>query len=447
MNKSLLLEKVNLYIKEKSLFLPENKLLLAVSGGIDSMVLWHILKTLNYTFAIAHCNFQLRSEESENENMFVHNKANEDNLVFYSTRFDTISYANENKLSIQEAARNLRYEYFFALCQKYNYDFIVTAHHLDDRIETMFINLLRGTGLRGLTAIPIKNNLIVRPMLFATRNEIVEYAKENNIKWCEDSSNKEDKYLRNKIRHNLIPLLIQLKNDFYHIQSDNFTRWEQEMQLIEEYLESEIILYIEKKEEVFVIKKSPFLNNERLQNLLVYYLKKFGFLEKQVYNLFNNTIQTGKYIHSQKYVVMIDRDTWILKPVDENTSLNYEVCVDKTVSEINTPIKLKFSILDKVNINSLSSVPTIACIDYEKLTFPLTIRKWEKGDFFIPLGMKGKKKISDFLKDIKIQVNKKNDVYVLTNKNDIVWVIGYRLDERYKLTNSTKNIYMVELFE
>jgi|YNPMSStandDraft_1061717.scaffolds.fasta_scaffold00262_24 tRNA(Ile)-lysidine synthase len=444
MNNLNLALRVEQYITELSLFSKQDNLLLAVSGGIDSMVLLHILKTLNYNFAIAHCNFQLRGNESENDEKFVLEVAKNENIIVHNIRFDTNDFAKTNKLNIQEAARNLRYEYFYTLCKKHNYHYILTAHHLDDRIETMLINLLRGTGLKGLTSISVKNNRVVRPLLFFTRKEIFQYAQENNIEWREDSSNNEDKYLRNKIRHQIIPLFLKLKEEFYHIQNDNFYRWEQEMQLLEDYIYKELEKLLEKNDETIRIKKTNFIKNERLQKVLAYYLKKFGFIDKQIQELFTNKMQTGKYIHSKEYIILIDRDVWILKQKEYNLKLPEMCKIYVSTAELNIPLKLKFKLIEIEDMSNIPSNSYTACIDYDKLTFPLTLRKWKQGDFFIPIGMKGKKKISDFLKDIKISVDLKKDIFVLTNNNDIVWVVGYRIDERYKITPKTKKVFFIE---
>ncbi len=320
MNITSLSEHLEQYIIKNKLFYRKNKLLLAVSGGLDSMVLLHLLKSLEYNIAVAHCNFKLRGSESDYEEKFVVDKAKSIDIAVYTSSINTVEYAKINKLTIQEAARNIRYNFFNKLCDEYNYNFIVTAHHLDDRIETMFINLLRGTGIKGLTSIPVKNNRIVRPLLFATRKDILNYAKENNIEWCEDSSNNEDKYLRNQIRHYVIPVLLKLKNDFYNIQRDNFYRFERELQLIEDFIQINLEKFIIKKDDTIEIEKLAFNENIKLQKLLFYYLKKFGFVEKQVQELLADKIQVGKFIYSNEYIIIVDRNVWILKQKNFGTN-------------------------------------------------------------------------------------------------------------------------------
>ncbi len=309
-----LIQRLALFIEKNRLFTKEDRLLLAVSGGIDSMVLWHMLKSLNYRYAIVHCNFRLRGEESDSEEDFVREHAMADTRTFHLKDFDTVNYAKEHQLSIQEAARKLRYDFFQTLCKEFGYQYIVTAHHLDDSIETFFINLLRGSGLNGLTGIPVKNDNIVRPLLFATRSEIYQYAVHHRIDWKEDSSNKKEDYLRNKIRHRLIPVVKEIKHEFHNIMSENIRRLKFEKSLIDDYLQRFLFPNFNFDDERIFINKQPFFENDKLQRALTYFLFKNGFTEQQIDYLFSFEAQVGKKIHSSTHELIIDRDTWVIQP-------------------------------------------------------------------------------------------------------------------------------------
>jgi len=437
--------KVERVIKENNLFSKSDKLLLAVSGGIDSMVLWNILKSLEYQISIAHCNFKLRGKESDEEEEFVINTAKLQETSYHVERFNTKHYAEEFKITIQEAARNLRYNFFKKLCNDYDYKYIVTAHHLDDRIETFFINLFRGTGLKGLTAIPIKNDNIVRPLLPFTRQQIKEYALSKGIAWKEDSSNLEDKYFRNKIRHELIPIALKIKPNLYQVFLANFKRLTQEYSLLEDYINSEIEKYLEKDNSNIYIKKD-ILNDNRLIAVFSYYLKKNSFDDLQIKSITSKTYKVGKTYKTSNSLLIIDRDRFVISKQLSN-NLNAEINIFETTSLIDFPIKLSFVTCEKTDDFNITKNSEIAYLDFNSLKFPLKLRKWKNGDYFVPFGMKGKKKISDFLTDLKVPAYLKKNVFVLTSGNDIVWVIGYRIDDRYKITDKTKKILIINLLK
>lgn len=439
-------ERTQSFIEANHLFTHTHKLLLAVSGGIDSVVLFHVLRKLQYQFIVAHCNFQLRGAESDADEIFVSNTAQALNIPFYVKKFDTLAFANEQKLSIQEAARKLRYNYFYELCQAEKCDFIVTAHNLDDRIETFFINLLRGTGLKGLCSIPVRNDRIVRPLLFCTRQEIIAYAKSNNIEWREDSSNSEDKYLRNKIRHHIIPSLIELKPAFYHVFIDNFERLNADKKVIDDLIEYEISGGLTFEKDRIIVDKHKIRHRKHLHSAFAYYLKQFGFTSKQAEILLTENLQTGKLLKSSTHQIIVDRNKWVIVPIVENNNEGEsETLIYEDTTYLDKPLRLKLS---TVSIKDLQGIPKsnfIACIDKQKLIFPLILRKWKKGDYMIPLGMKGKKKISDILTNAKVSTAERKNVYVIESNNEIVWLAGIRLNEKYKLTNETQEVFVIEL--
>lgn len=429
----------------KNLFGSNYTILVAVSGGIDSVALCDLFHKNKIQFAIAHCNFKLRGKESNQDAEFVEQMAEKYNVPFQYIEFDTKTIAKQNKESIQVAARNLRYKWFEEIRKEFNYDFIATAHHQNDSIETFFINLLRGAGIKGLKGISEENGKIIRPLLSATKEDIIAYAKKNKLKHREDSSNLSDKYLRNKIRLKLIPLLKQINPAFEEVVAKNLHHLSE----VEKIYSSEIekkrkqIVITEKEQIVISIKK--LLSQESAQTYLFEFLKPFGYsssIANKIYHQFNN--ESGKLFFSNTHELLIDRKNLIIRKKKKNAK-------NKTFTITSQTKKLKNGELDLVftSINYTKDFPkknTIAAIDYEKLKFPLVIRKWEEGDYFFPLGMNGKKKkLSDFFIDNKWSLFEKENCWLLTSNNKIVWIIGHRMDERYKVTDKTKNIYFVEL--
>ncbi|WP_420287107.1 tRNA lysidine(34) synthetase TilS [Flavobacterium psychrophilum] len=419
-------------------FLKEKKLLLATSGGIDSMVMLHLFQKLNYNIAIAHCNFQLRGLESFGDQQFVQEYASKNKIPAFVTHFDTENFAKNYKLSTQIAARELRYNWFYELLETENFDFILTAHHADDNLETFIINLTRGTGLDGLTGIPEQNEQIIRPLLPFSRSEIEEYTKENSIQWREDSSNASDKYLRNKIRHDLIPILKVLNPNFL----DSFLKTQNYLQEAQVMIEDATIMIYQQvaKEDneiiSFDLKKLTQLPNYK--SYLYQWLREYDFTAwEDIYNLVES--QSGKQIFSKKYRLLKDRDFLILSVIKE---LENEAYFIKT-NQKEVKIPLNFSIC---KVNDISSPKnTIIFVDEDKLQFPLTIRKRNEGDSFYPSGMKGKKKLSKYFKDEKMSLIEKENTWLLCSKNKIVWVIGKRADQQFVANKTTQNIIKLEL--
>ncbi|EPE9899143.1 tRNA(Ile)-lysidine synthase [Flavobacterium psychrophilum] len=419
-------------------FLKEKKLLLATSGGIDSMVMLHLFQKLNYNIAIAHCNFQLRGLESFGDQQFVQDYASKNKIPAFVTHFDTENFAKDYKLSTQIAARELRYNWFYELLETENFDFILTAHHADDNLETFIINLTRGTGLDGLTGIPEQNEQIIRPLLPFSRSEIEEYTKENSIQWREDSSNASDKYLRNKIRHDLIPILKVLNPNFL----DSFLKTQNYLQEAQVMIEDATIMIYQQvaKEDneiiSFDLKKLTQLPNYK--SYLYQWLREYDFTAwEDIYNLVES--QSGKQIFSKKYRLLKDRDFLILSLIKE---LENEAYFIKT-NQKEVKIPLNFSIC---KVNDISSPKnTIIFVDEDKLQFPLTIRKRNEGDSFYPSGMKGKKKLSKYFKDEKMSLIEKENTWLLCSKNKIVWVIGKRADQQFVANKTTQNIIKLEL--
>ncbi|WP_309641508.1 tRNA lysidine(34) synthetase TilS [Flavobacterium sp.] len=419
-------------------FLKDKKLLLAVSGGIDSMVMVHLFQKSQSKIAIAHCNFQLRGIESFDDENYVVTYADSNKISIHTTKFDTQTFADDYQLSIQVAARELRYHWFYELLETEKYDYILTAHHADDNLETFLINLSRGTGLDGLTGIPSQNDQVIRPLLIFNRTEIEQYAISNKITWREDSSNASDKYLRNKIRHDLVPLFKALNPNFLSSFQKTQSYLHESKVMADD---AAIMVYqqvaSEHENEIhFDIKKLKQLPN--YTSYLYQWLKEFGFSAwDDIYELTNS--QSGKQVFSSQFRLLKDRDFLIVVPINiENET--QEFTIDKSQKEVNFPIKLSFcKVADTTHVSN-----SVIFVDEEKLQFPLTLRKWKTGDVFQPFGMQGQlKKLSKFFKDEKLSLIAKENTWLLCSENQIVWIVGYRQDERFKTEHTTKKILKI----
>lgn len=434
-----MLNKLKEHINQNFSFLEKSKLLLAISGGIDSMVMVHLLHQLKLDIALCHCNFQLRGLESFGDQNFVQEYANSNQIPLFLTQFDTEAFANDYKVSTQIAARELRYNWFYELLETEGYDYILTAHHADDNIETFLINLSRGTGLEGLVGIPAQNDKIIRPLLAFSRAEIQEYAKQNLIQWREDSSNASDKYLRNKIRHHLVPLLKDLNPKFLESFQKTQTYLQESQELVED---AAIMVYqqVAKEEgETIVFNLEQILRLPNYKSYLYQWLHEFGFTAwEDVYDLAEG--QSGKQVFSANYRLLKDRTTLILSPIPEDEEAIY--FIEKDTVSIETPLVLGFSKVKEIENASHSTI----FVDEDQLVYPLVLKKWEEGDAFQPFGMNGKtKKLSKLFKDEKLTLIQKENSWVLWSGNQIVWVVGIRQDERFRISNTTKSILKISL--
>ena len=415
-----------------------NKFLLACSGGLDSVVLAHLCSHCELNFSLAHCNFKLRGKESDEDEKFVQELAEKLGKSFFIKDFETLDYANDKKVSVQMAARDLRYEWFNALMQQNNIKTLVTAHHADDNLETFMINLSRGTGIKGLTGIPSRTRNIARPLLPYTRKQILKFANSSKLAWREDQSNAETKYLRNKIRHDIVPLLKELHPTFM----TNFTETQEFLKQISEIADNHISQLkkdiFKEDGEVIRIKIESLQALEPLEAYLHALFSAYGFTEwEDLQHLL--TAMSGKEVHSRTHRLVKDRDFLLLANIVDNVQKEFQITKEDT--EIQLPIGLSISsvhIIEEVGHNVLY-------LDKETLKYPLTLRKWRKGDYFYPLGMKGRKKLSKYFKDEKIDVIAKEKQWLLCSGNDIIWVVGKRADDRYKITNSTNKILKIVL--
>ena len=435
-----MLQKFKNHLLHNFQFLNGKKILLATSGGKDSMVMVHLLRQLDYKIGIAHCNFQLREMESFEDQNFVQDYATAHEITMFITQFDTKAFAEDYKISTQVAARELRYNWFYELLETEKFDYILTAHHADDNLETFLINFSRGTGLEGLTGIPEQNEKVIRPLLAFSQEEMEEYAKINTIQWREDSSNASDKYLRNKIRHHIVPLLKDLNPNFMSSFHKTQT-YLQEAQVMAE--DASIMIYQQVAKQVeeaiyFDLKKLSKLPNYK--SYLYQWLKEFEFSAwNDIYDLVES--QSGKQVFSPEYRLLKDRNFLILNPINY-VNEEAEYYIDEGQKQVNIPLNLTFC---KVTDISIVSNKTIF-VNADKLEYPLILRRWNQGDNFQPFGMNGKsKKVSKLFKDEKLSLIEKENAWLLCSNDEIIWVIDVRQDERFKIDNTTKNILKIQL--
>lgn len=434
-----MLTKFQNHIEQNFPQLKDKKLLLAVSGGIDSMVLMHLFQQLLYDISIAHCNFQLRGNESDGDEMLVKEICQDGYIPYFITSFDTEKYSRDNKLSIQLAARKLRYDWFQELLAENQLDYLVTAHHLDDNVETFLINFIRGTGLEGLTGIPAQNGNIIRPLLPFSRLEIENYALENKIQWREDSSNASDKYFRNKLRHDIVPILKELNTGFLDSFQNTLHHLQQAESLVEDASKLVYEQVVDEKDNRLEIHLKPLLEYQNYKAYLFQWLKEYGFSAwNDVYDLVQ--AQSGKQVFSETHVLLKDRTILLLYPKKKyDAQTVYKI--EKEQSNLNFPLNLVFSKAINISLNGNHTI----FVDAEKVQFPLELRKWQEGDYFYPVGMNGKKKLSKYFKDEKYSLLDKENQWLLCSNDQIVWVIGKRADNRYIAHETTQQLLKIEL--
>lgn len=436
--------KVQEYIVHHKLFTKQSKVLIGLSGGPDSMVLIHLLMQLGYNCIAAHCNFHLRGKDSDKDAAFVSKWCNENNIPLFTIDFDTEEYAATNKISIEMAARELRYNWFEKLRLEQNADVVGIAHHQDDSVETILINLIRGTGIKGLTGIPIVNKHIVRPLLQVSRRQIMEYLSSNKVPYVIDHTNEEEMYTRNIIRLKVLPTLKKLnpsvKNSII-TTSNNLKEAEKIYngyinQAIEEVLNNNLI-DIAKLKETY----SP-------QSVLFEILSPIGFTSSVIEDISNNLDSIpGKMYHADGFRLLKDRDYLIISDIElgelQNKDKEYLIYADST--DKNLPFSLTVHKEEYTPEFEIKRNKAILHCDIDKLAFPLTLRRWKEGDWFVPFGMKGKKKLSDFFSDNKFSIFQKEETWVLLSDNDVVWIVNHRADNRFRITEATNTVYTLSL--
>lgn len=435
------ISKVKTYIQENNLLNPHDNIIVGVSGGADSMVLLTILHNLNYKCIAAHCNFHLRKEESDRDCLFVKSFCFKNNIPFISVDFDTYAYMAEKSVSLEMAARELRYNWFEQIKKEYNADKIAVAHHLDDSVETALINFIRGTGIKGLTGIKPVNGHVIRPLLCLYREEVIEFVNINDIDFVTDSTNNEDIYIRNKIRLDLIPLLKTINPSAVRSIIKTISNLSST-----EKIYNETIQNIRKK---LLLDNSIDIISLKQQTepitILFEILHPYGFNIDTVTDIFRSLDGiSGKIFYSKEYRIVKDRDLLIIeKKKIEKASKEYRI--NKNSTFIETPIHLEIETFSIDSSVQIEKNPSVIYLDKNKINFPLTIRRWKEGDRFVPFGMKGSKKISDFFTDQKYTLIGKENTWLLCSGDKIVWIIGKRADDRFKLTNQTTNVLKITL--
>ncbi|MFW6370403.1 MAG: tRNA lysidine(34) synthetase TilS [Bacteroidota bacterium] len=435
-------ENVSDFLFNELKILPESKLLLAVSGGIDSMAMLELLSKHQFQLAVAHCNFQLRSRESDADESLVKRWCHLNNIAFFVKKFDTEVYAKQNKMSIQMAARDLRYRWFDELSTEHGFDYIAIAHNADDSVETFFLNLARGTGLRGLTGMQAHNGKIIRPLLRSTRREIGEFVKSNAVVFREDASNAEDKYKRNHVRHNIIPPFLKLNPSFLSTMIDTMNRLAEAGDLVEHEL-GKIKKNIKETREGNVIIPFRIITDSLIPSLLLLeLLQPYGFTAQQVNEVLKLLqSQPGKYVESPKYQIFRNRDDFVVALRKEQSSAVYHF---NTLDELKkSPFFTMLEHRPKTGTFKSEKRRDVAELDADKIIFPVILRHWKQGDCFVPFGMKGRKKLSDFFTDLKLSKPEKDAVWILESNGHILWVVGYRLDDRFKITEQTQSILKI----
>ena len=409
------------------------------------MVLMSLTAAAGYRFGVAHCNFQLRGKESDEDELLVEHEATRLGVEFFNKRFDTTAEMERTGESMEMAARRLRYAWFRELCDEHGYTVIAIAHHINDSIETFFINMLRGTGLRGLTGINNHVGRIVRPLMFTNRKEIHDYAVAHRIPFREDSSNRSTKYLRNKVRIGLIPMLKEITPQFTTIMRRNVSRLSQAQDFISSAMSIIKRDVIEQDGDIRTIKVQS-INPSLPRNFVIYEIlsEEYGFkgdvVDALCHALDNNS--TGRRFYAREWVAVVDRGDIVVSPIAEDDDC--EVVVERrTLRSYVGGSVLYYQYCDIDFIDTLDQGENVALIDADKLQYPLRLRRWCEGDWFQPFGMSGRKKISDYLIDKKVSMAQKSRQFVLLSGDDIVWVVGRRLDDRFAVTKRTERVLRI----
>jgi tRNA(Ile)-lysidine synthase len=440
-----MLHELRQFISEKQLFSQNDAVLLTVSGGIDSIVLFDLFLKAGFNFAVAHCNFCLRGDESDKDEQFVCDLASQHGISFHVKRFDTNTFASNHAQSIQMAARELRYTWFEELANTFQYKHIATAHQLNDIIETTLINLSRGTGISGIHGIPEKNGKVIRPLLFASRDKINTYAENENLKWREDRSNVDEKYARNLIRHKVIPTLKKINPNLEETFGHNTERFKGTEQLFKFHIEQYRKQLLIPTSEGFSISIYDLENTPTPATILIELLIPFGFNFSIIQGIYKNKNQeTGASYYSATHLLQKDRTHWLILSIEKIENFTCEVTEQDI--QIELPIgTLTITTVQSEDFKGFSQSKNVSYMDKDLLSWPLKIRNWENGDKFQPFGMQGIKKVSDFLNDLKIPLSLKKKTSLITSNEQIIWLIGYRMSELAKITHATKEIAIFTL--
>ena len=441
----MLIDKFQEYVAREGLFTRQDKILLTVSGGVDSMVLMSLCVNSGYTVGVAHCNFCLRGQESDEDEILVQERARQYGIECHNRRFDTIGEMERTGESMEMAARRLRYAWFNELCEEHGYTVIAVAHHIDDSIETFFINLLRGTGLRGLTGIHQQVGRVVRPLMFASRKEILEYALHKHIPYREDSSNKTTKYLRNKIRLGLTPRIREINPRFPFIMSRNIDRLVAAQRFIDGAINRIYADAVSDNDGIISINTSRIMDIES-RDFVIYEIlsSRFGF-KGDVVDALCKALQnqtTGRRFYSRSHVAYIDRGNIVISPISDEDNCLISVQQGQQRAYCSNAV-LYFEVVDVDSLPTYNVPDNVALLDADKVEYPLSLRRWSEGDTFTPFGMTGRKKVSDFLIDGKVSMAEKSRQFVLLVGDEIAWLVGRRIADPYRITESTERVLRI----
>ncbi|MGF1638344.1 MAG: tRNA lysidine(34) synthetase TilS [Cyclobacteriaceae bacterium] len=434
------------YVEKNKLFAPDDKILLAVSGGIDSMVMAHLFAQTDFHWAMAQCNFGLRGEASDGDELFIKEAASNYEVVFYSKRFDTVASAGAGK-SIQMAARELRYKWFGELLHEHGFQFIATAHHINDSLETFLLNVARGTGISGLHGILPKQGHIIRPMMFASREMVEKYAKDQKIQWREDSSNASTKYHRNLIRHKVVPVLKEINPSL----EQTFVQTLERIRGAENILQHEIAMLKDvvwfAHENSLTIKTDKLMDCHDPVAVLWELLHPLGFHYREMSKILEAGLGiSGKRFESASHQLWVERDCFRVEALSIEEAVTPELITETMQKKTVGNYVFTFEQLPVAEAH-MSSDPSEAFLDAEALIWPLIVRPWKQGDWFIPLGMQGKKKLSDFMIDKKIPVNLKSKILIVETGGKIAWLAGFRIDDRFKIKPTTKQVLKITMHQ
>ena len=433
------------FIVDNKLNSSKIKFLLAVSGGVDSIVLLSLFIKSKLNFSVCSCDFGLRGNEAKEDVKLVKKICSDKNIKFFSKVFDTKKYSKSNKISIQMASRDLRYNWFNKIIKDNSINYLVTAHHSDDSYETIIFNLLKTTGYKGLIGIPYLKNKIIRPLINVEKKDIIDYAKNNKLTWREDKTNKENKYSRNMIRNKLIPIISEINPSFKKSVLESSKRIELVNNFIKRQLERFIEKYVKENKNFIEIDKSFIDEIENFEIILFDYLSRFGFNYRQI-NLFVKTLKTNlnKRFFSERYTLINDRKSFFLLS-DSSEKINSIIINEIKNFNFNS---LKFSV-EKYSVNrfKLNKRKSSAQLDFDKIKFPLEVRNYKTGEKFVPLGMKGSKKVSNYLSDKKVSlIQKMNQLVIVDSDQNIIWLVSHQINENFKVDKMTENVLEFEIF-
>lgn len=440
-----IIETIQFNLKHRCKVKPESKILIGLSGGADSVTLLNILLSLGYQCQAAHCNFHLRADESDRDEAMVRQICISKGIPLHVAHFDTKKEAGEAGISIEMAARRLRYNWFRTLMQENHLKYTAIGHHADDSAETFFLNLTRGTGVKGLSGIRYRNEAIIRPMLDISRDEIEAYCLENHITYVNDSTNAEEHYLRNKIRHSVIPVFKEINPSFLQTMMGNMQRMEEMANLLADAVDSF------KQEAVAVENNNILISNKILQQskhkklVLFEMLNQYGFSASVIDNIIDclEEEKTGRQFFSTSHRLILDRYNIILLPRDKEEEKK-TIYVQRGIEKIERPTHMTICEYEKADVFEIKRSQQIALLDADLIQFPLALRRWQEGDIFKPLGLNGFKKLSDYFIDKKYSLHQKENMWLLLSGDDIVWLVGERIDDRYKITNRTRKILEIQ---